>query len=88
MTPRISEDQRQALLDRPEGPIPVEDEQTKRRYVLVAEETHQRAMRALEGQEDLSAIQAGIDDMEAGRVVAFEDVDARIRAKLGLPLRP
>lgn len=35
----------------------------------------------------LAAIRAGIDDMEAGRVVAFEDVDARIRAKLGLPPR-
>jgi predicted DNA-binding antitoxin AbrB/MazE fold protein len=32
--------------------------------------------------EDTAAIRAGIDDMEAGRVVAFEDVDARIRAKL------
>jgi predicted transcriptional regulator len=34
-----------------------------------------------------AAIQAGIDDMEAGRVVAFEKVDPRLRAKLGLPPR-
>ena len=38
--------------------------------------------------EHLAAIQAGIDDLEAGRVVAFEKVDARICAKLGLPSRP
>ena len=38
--------------------------------------------------EHLAAIQAGINDMEAGRVLAFEDVDARLRAKLGLPRRP
>lgn len=36
----------------------------------------------------LAAIQAGIDDLEAGRVVPFEEVDARLRAKLGLPPRP
>ena len=37
--------------------------------------------------DHLAAIKAGIDDMAAGREVAFEDVDARIRAKLGLPRR-
>ena len=42
---------------------------------------------ALRQQEDLAAIQAGINDMEAGSVVAFEEVDARIRAKLGIPPR-
>jgi len=48
----------------------------------------QRVWVTLEQGEHLAAIQAGIDDMEAGRVVAFEGVDARIRAKLGLPQRP
>jgi predicted transcriptional regulator len=41
----------------------------------------------MEADADLAAIQAGIDDMEAGRVVPFEQVDARLRAKLGLPPR-
>lgn len=48
----------------------------------------QRVWVTMEEGEHLAAIQAGIDDMMAGRVVAFEDVDARIRAKLGLPRRP
>lgn len=39
------------------------------------------------GFDDVAAIQAGIDDLEAGRVVPFEEVDARLRAKLGLPPR-
>ncbi len=85
MTPKISEDQRRALCSRPEGPIEVEDEQTRRRYVLVDHQWHERAVRALQHEEDLAAIQAGIDDMEGGRVVSFEEVDARLRKKLGLP---
>ena len=87
MTLRLSEDQRQALRDRPNGPLSVEDEQLQRSYVLVDRQMHERAMQALEQQDDLAAIQAGIDDLEAGRVVAFEEVDARIRAKLGLSPR-
>jgi predicted DNA-binding antitoxin AbrB/MazE fold protein len=47
----------------------------------------QRVWVTMNEGEHLAAIQAGIDDMEAGRVVAFEDIDARIRAKLGLPQR-
>jgi predicted transcriptional regulator len=87
MMPKLSEDQRQALRDHPGGPIPVEDEQTRQRYVLVEQELHDRAMQALKRQEDPAAIQAGIDDMVAGNVVPFDDVDARIRAKLGMPPR-
>lgn len=47
----------------------------------------QRVWVTMDEGEHLAAIQAGIADMEAGRVVAFEEVDARIRAKLGLPRR-
>jgi predicted transcriptional regulator len=84
MTPKISEDQRRVLCSRPEGPIEIEDELTRRRYVLVDRQWHERA---LQHEEDLAAIQAGIDDMEAGRVVPLEEVDARLRSKLGLPAR-
>jgi predicted DNA-binding antitoxin AbrB/MazE fold protein len=47
----------------------------------------QRVWITIDDGEHLAAIRAGIDDMEAGRVVAFSDVDSRIRAKLALPLR-
>ncbi len=87
MTPKLSEDQRQALRDHLGGPITVEDDQTRKRYVLVDRVLHDQAMLALRRQEDLAAIQAGIGDMEAGNVVTFEEVDARIRAKLGMPSR-
>jgi predicted transcriptional regulator len=65
----------------------VEDDEMQQSYVLVDRELHDRAMLALKQLEDLAAIQAGIDDLEAGRVVAFEEVDARIRAKLGISPR-
>lgn len=42
------------------------------------------ALRALAAsREDLAAIQAGIDDMEAGRVRAFAEVADEIRARHG-----
>jgi predicted transcriptional regulator len=87
MTPKLSADQRQALRDRPQGPVAVEDDETHQVYVIVDQHWHQRAAEALRQQEDIAAIREGIEDMEAGRVVPFEETDARMRAKLGLPPR-
>lgn len=47
----------------------------------------QRVWVTMDEGEHVAAIQAGIDDLEAGRIVDFERVDARIRAKLGMPPR-
>jgi predicted transcriptional regulator len=80
MTPKLSPEQLEAL-DRSDGPVPVEDERTHRRYFLVDETT----FHTLQQQEDLAAIRAGIADMEAGRVAPLDEVVARIRASLGLP---
>lgn len=87
MTPKLTDDQRRTLRNHPKGPVPVEDEQTHKVYVIVDQEMHLKAMEALREQEDVLATQAGIDDMEAGRVVSFEEVDARIRERLGMPPR-
>ena len=87
MTPNLSDEQRQALDEQGGSPVPVQDEQTQQVYFLVDQSLHERAMDALQHREDLAAITAGIADMEAGRVVPFEEVDARIREKLGLPAR-
>jgi predicted transcriptional regulator len=53
--------------------------------VVVDEVTHNRAMKALRQQEDLDAIQRGMDAAADGRLSTLADVDARIRAKVGLP---
>ncbi|HEY1599249.1 MAG TPA: hypothetical protein VGG64_06580 [Pirellulales bacterium] len=80
MTPKITPEQREAL-DHSDGPVSVKDEQTNRVYFLVDETT----FHTMQQQEDLAAIREGIADMEAGRLVTLDELDARIRARLGLP---
>lgn len=77
MIPKLTPEQREAL-DRSNGPVLVEDDQTNRQYYLVDEPT----FHSWQQQEDLAAIRDGIADMEAGRVVTLEELDARIRARL------
>lgn len=86
MKTSLSDEQRQALNQEPEGVL-VEDAQTQKIYFLTDADLHQRAMDALRRQEDRAAIQAGIDDMEAGRVIPLEEVDQQIREELGLEPR-
>ena len=66
-------------------PVEVEHPETHKKYLVVEQSTHERAMRALRQQDDIAAIQAGIDAAEQGRVSTLEEVDARIREKLGIP---
>ncbi len=83
----LSDEQRRALDQQPEG-IEVEDAQTQKVYFLTDAAWRHRAMAALKRQEDLAAIQAGIDDMEAGRVTPLEEADQQIRKELGLSTCP
>lgn len=80
MTPKLTPEQCEAL-DHSDGPLPIEDERTNRLYYVVDEPT----IAKLQQQEDVIAIRNGIADMEAGRVVTLGELDARIRARLGLP---
>ncbi len=82
----LTAEQRQALDQHPDG-IEVEDEQTQKMYVLIEADLYERAMQSLRRQEDLAAIQAGNDDMEAGRVMPLDEADKLIRQKLGFPPR-
>jgi len=86
MKTSLSDEQRRALDREPEG-IVVEDSQTQKVYFLTDADLHQRAMEALQKQENHAAIQTGIDDMEAGRVIPLEEVDQQIREELGLEPR-
>ena len=89
MKTSLSDEQRRALDLEPEG-IEVEDSRTQKVYFLTDAEVHRRAMQALKRQDDHDAIQAGIDDMEAGRVVPYEEVSRNLqnhlREEYGLPL--
>ena len=79
MAPKLTPEQRDAL-DRSDGPVLVEDEQTKQIYFLVDAPT----MNVLQRQQDLEAIREGIADVEAGRVAPLDEALARIRTNLGL----
>jgi predicted transcriptional regulator len=83
MNEKLPAELRQAIQRNPH--LRLEDEQTHVVYVVVDEETHQRAMRALQEQEDLAAIQRGLDDRAHGREQPLEEVDAEIREEFGFP---
>ena len=87
MTEKLPPEIRDAIQRNPDQ-LWLEDEQTHAVYAVVDEQTYRRAMRALQEQEDLAAIQAGVDAAAEGRVSTLEEVDARIREKLGLAPRP
>ena len=76
MTPKLTSEQLEAL--RTDGaPLPVEDEHTKQVYFLVDRATLESA--------DRDSIRRGIADMEAGRVITLEELDARIQAAIRRP---
>lgn len=88
MTAKLTDEQRRAIEQHPGEPVPVEDDETKQVYVIVDQQTHERAMRALQREEeDVAAIQAGLDAAAAGQVSTLEEADRRIRAKVGFPPR-
>lgn len=87
MTPKLSEEQKQALAARAGRPIEVEDPETHQVFVLMDSDEYERAVAALRKEADLASIQRGLDDMEAGRYSSLQEAEARMRSKLGLPER-
>ncbi len=76
MTPNLPKEMVDAL-HTGNGVVRGIDPNTQRVYVLVDDETHQKAMDALRQREDLEAIQAGIDDLQAGRSLTLEESNRR-----------
>ena len=74
MTPKLSEEQRQALDNHPDGPIVVEDDQTQRIYVLVARDEFHRLVDAQLRAE----LRVGFDQADAGDVGAW-DIEELLR---------
>lgn len=80
MTPKLTNEQREAL--KTSGtPVPVEDDETHEVYFLVDKVT----LDTLRQDADREAIRQGIADMEAGRVVTLDELDARIQARIRRP---
>jgi hypothetical protein len=64
MTPKLSEEQRQALENHAGRPVEVEDDRTRRVYVLVARDEFQRLVEEQLRRE----LQVGFDQADAGDV--------------------
>jgi hypothetical protein len=86
MIPKLTPEQREALR-KADGALEVEDDETSKSFVIIERDLHQRAMQALEERDARRAIQQGIEELEAGKVIPFAEIDARLRKKLGLPPR-
>ena len=81
---KLTHEQTAALRQNPTGVYFI-DPTTERAYVLVAAETHEKAIQALHRENDLTAIREGLAGMDQGTGIPVELADARMRAKLGFP---
>ena len=85
MTPKLTDEMRQALQQQPGGPVEIPDDESQRVYVLIDAELHERAMRALQQQQDWESIQEGIAQADAGDTMPLQEADRRIREEFGFP---
>ncbi len=70
----------------PDG-VEIQDGTFQKVYVIVDQEIHRRAMRALRQRADLEAIREGVPQMEAGDGQLLHDAEAERRQELGFPPR-
>ncbi|MEZ6125573.1 MAG: hypothetical protein R3C49_20705 [Planctomycetaceae bacterium] len=79
---KLTEEQKAALQQHPDG-ILCEDVASRRVYVIVEEDIHQRAMRALKQQQDLAAIREGVEQMQAGGGTPIAEAREQLARELG-----
>lgn len=76
LTPEL----RSAIVASEGGPIHLRDEETAAVYVVVDEETHRRAMEALDRQQSLESVRRGVAQMEAGLGRPASEAEADLAA--------
>ncbi len=82
----IMSEELQKVVDAQKGmPVKVEHPVTHKMYVIVEQPTHEQAMLALRKQKAIAGIQAGVNDMEAGRGTPIEKAETQLRKELGFP---
>ena len=84
MTPELSKEMADAL-HAEGGDLRVVDPSTQRVYVIVDNDTHERAMQALRQQEDWESIQRGAAQADAGEGMSLAEADRKLRDQLGFP---
>ena len=84
MMTKLPAELRQAIRQN-SAPLRLEDDQTHAVYVIIDEETHRRAMRALREQEDWQSVQRGLKQREQGLGQPLAEVDVAMRKEFGFP---
>jgi hypothetical protein len=83
MTAQLNDDLQKEIEAHAGQPFQVVHPGTRKLYVIVDNDTHQRAMQALQEREDLASIVRGIQQMEAGEGRTLAEADAAMRKELG-----
>ena len=74
MTPKLTDEMRQALEQHPDGPVAIEDERTQRQYVLLPQDEFHRLLDERLRQE----LQLGFDQADRGESQPW-DIEATIQ---------
>ena len=77
MTPKLTAEQRAALIERG-APVAVEDAETHRTYFLV----DSAMLDVLQSEADLAAVRQGVADAESGRTLALDEAMRQIESSL------
>lgn len=77
MTPKLTAEQRAALVERG-APVAVEDAETHQVYFLV----DSAMLDSMQEEADLAALRKGVADAEAGRMAPLEEAMRRIETDL------
>ena len=85
MTAKLNTDLQKEVDAHGDQPILVEHPGTHKVYVIVDNDTHQRAMQALREREDIVSITRGILQMEEGEGRPLSEADTAMRKELGFP---
>lgn len=84
MIAKLAKEQAAAPRAAGEDELEVVDPETSQLYFIVDGEIHRRAMKALRRQQDRSAIEKGIAEMESGEGMPLDEAFDDIRSSLGL----
>ena len=88
MISKLSDDLQREVDAHDGQPFKVEHPGTHKLYVIVDNDTHERAMQALREREDLASIARGMEQMEAGEGRPLAEADAAMRKELDFPPPP
>ena len=88
MTPKLTPEQSQALHDAG-NELPILDPKTNKFYVVIEQSVHEQGKAALDRQRsDIEAIQEGLDDLNAGRVMELDEAHQGLKEKFAQQYGP